>query len=75
MFSHKSYIVVPADSPEDDLARLDTLARIFGVGLILFNAADPKTPNFDIRVRAAREEPDMFYVNRCMKLIEDDLFG
>ena len=75
LFSHKSYIVVPADSPEDDIARLDTLARIFGIGLILFNAADPKTPNFGIRVRATKQEPDMFYVNRCMKLIEDELFG
>lgn len=75
LFSHKSYIVVPANSPEDDLARLDTLARIFGIGLILFNAADPKTPQFDIRVRGAKQEPDMFYVNRCMKFIEDELFG
>jgi len=29
---------------------------------------------FAIRVRAAKHEPDMFYVNRCMKLIEDELF-
>ena len=75
LFSHKSYIVVPADSPEDDIARLDTLGRIFGIGLILFDAADPKAPHFEIRVRAAKHEPDMFYVNRCMKLIEDELFG
>ena len=75
LFSHKSYIVVPTDSPEDDIARLDTLGRIFGIGLILFNVSDPKTPNFEIRVRAAKHEPDMFYVNRCMKLIEDELFG
>jgi hypothetical protein len=74
LFSHKSYIVVPQDSPEDDLARLDTLARIFGIGLILFNAKTPKEPNFAIRVRAAKHEPDMFYVNRSMKLIEDELF-
>jgi len=74
LFSHKSYIVVPADSPEDDVARLDTLARIFGIGLILFNAKNPKDPNFTIRVRAAKHEPDMFYVNRYMKLIEDELF-
>ena len=75
LFSHKSYIVVPTDSPEDDIARLDTLGRIFGIGLILFNVSDPKTLNFEIRVRAAKHEPDMFYVNRCMKLIEDELFG
>jgi hypothetical protein len=74
LFSHKSYIVVPLNSSEDDIARLDTLARIFGIGLILFNASDPKSPEFEIRVRAAKYEPDMFYVNRSMKLIEDELF-
>jgi hypothetical protein len=75
LFSHKSYIVVPDDSPEDDIGRLDTLGRIFGIGLILFNAKDPLNPSFDIRVRAAKHEPDMFYVNQCMRLIEDQLFG
>lgn len=43
--------------------------------LILFNAKDPQQPPFKIRVRAAKHEPDMFYVNRCMRLIEDQLFG
>lgn len=75
LFSHKSYIVVPTDAPEDDVARLDTLARIFGVGLILFDAKAPKEPKFEIRVRAVKHEPDMFYVNRYLKLIEDDLFS
>jgi len=74
LFSHKSYIVVPEDSPEDDIARLDSLARIFGIGLILFNAQNPKEPNFTIRVRSGTHDPDMFYVNRYMKLIEDELF-
>ena len=75
LFSHKSYIVVPVESPEDDLGRLDTLARIFGIGLILFDASNPRDPKFEIRVRAAKHEPDMFYVNRCMKLLEDQLFN
>ncbi len=75
LFSHKSYIVVPTESPEDDLARLDTLARIFGIGLILFDAKTPSEPKFEIRVRATKHEPDMFYVNRYLKLIEDDLFS
>ena len=75
LFSHKSYIVVPVDSPEDDIGRLDTLGRIFGIGLILFNAKDPQNPSFEIRVRAAKHEPDMFYVNRCMRLVEDQLFA
>ncbi len=50
LFSHKSYIVVPIRSPEDDIARLDTLSRIFGIGLILFDSSNPKDPNFTIRV-------------------------
>lgn len=75
LFSHKSYIVVPVDAPEDDVARLDTLARIFEIGLILFDSAAPAEPNFEIRVRATKHEPDMFYVNRYLKLIEDDLFS
>ena len=75
LFSHKSYLVVPSASAQADLARLDALCRIFGIGLILFNVADPQSPGFEIRVRAAKHDPDMFYVNKCMKVIEDDLFG
>ncbi len=36
---------------------------------------DPQQPAFEIRVRAAKHEPDMFSVNRCMRLMEDQLFG
>ena len=74
LFAHRSYIVVPTSASEDDVSRLDSLARIFGVGLILFAADDPKQPGFTIRARAARHEPDIFYVNRYLKLIEDELF-
>lgn len=75
LFSHKSYLVVPGDAPEEDLARLDALSRICGIGLILFDAKAPGKPDFQIRARAAKQEPDMFYVNRNMKLIETELFG
>lgn len=75
LFSHKSYLVVPRDSSEEDLARLDALCRIFGIGLILFDAKSPDKPEFDIRVRAAKQEPDMFYVNKNMKLVEEELFS
>ena len=74
LFSHKSYIVVPDNSSEDDIARLDALSRIFGIGLVIFNPLDPENPAFQIRSRASREEPDMFYVNKYLKLIEDELF-
>jgi hypothetical protein len=75
LFSHKSYIVVPLDSPEEDLARLDALCLIFGIGLILFEPSLVSEPRFQIRVRATRHEPDMFYVNKNLKEIEDELFA
>jgi len=75
LFSHRAYIVVPQNSSEEDISRLDALARIFGIGLILFDAKDAKEPDFSIRVRASRHEPDVFYVNKYLKLIEGDLFG
>ena len=75
LFSHRSYIVVPTDSLEEDVARLDVLCRTLGVGLILFDATNESTPNFEIRVRAARHDPDMFYVNKFMRLVEDELFS
>lgn len=75
LFSHKSYIVVPKASSQDDISKLDPLCLIFGIGLILFDNSDVDEPEFEIRVRPIRHEPDMFYVNKYMKLIEKELFG
>jgi len=74
LFSHKSYLVVPTSSAEEDVARLDVLSRLFGIGLILFDAAAPTEPRFAIRVRASKNEPDGFYVNRCLRFVERQLF-
>ena len=74
IFSHKSYIVVPKTSQIEDITRLDTLCRQFGIGLILFDNQNPEDPNFEIRARAIKHEPDMFFVNKNLKLIEDKLF-
>lgn len=74
IFSHKSYIVVPNNSQIEDITRLDTLCRQFGIGLILFDNQSPEDPLFEIRVRAIKHEPDMFFVNKNLKLIEDKLF-
>ncbi len=73
LFSHKSYIVVPEDSSEEDIARLDSLARICGIGLILFDKTS-KTPEFKIRVRALRHEPDLFYTNKNLEMIKKEFF-
>jgi hypothetical protein len=74
IFSHKSYIVVPNNSQIEDITRLDTLCRQFGIGLILFDSQNIEDPKFEIRVRAIKNEPDMFFVNKNLKLIEDKLF-
>lgn len=70
LFSHKSYIVVPEhDSP--DMDRLESLCLICQVGLVVFDAQSP--PNFKIRARPRKHDPDMSYVNEKMKLIWKDL--
>ena len=75
LFSHKSYLVVSNEAPDDEIARLDALCQVFGIGLVLFNPKDPKDPKFVIRTRALYKQPDLFYANRYMKLIEVELFA
>lgn len=75
LFSHRSYIVVPKASQQEDRDRLTALAQIFGIGLVLFDADNKQQPDFDIQVRATRDDPDYFYVNQNLKLVEDELFG
>lgn len=74
LFSHKSYLVIPVSSPEEDVARLDVLARVLGIGLILFDTRSPEQPNFSIRVRAMKHEPDGFYLNDCLRHVQQKLF-
>ncbi|MCL4843490.1 MAG: hypothetical protein KJZ79_16700 [Bryobacteraceae bacterium] len=75
LFSHKSYIVVPKESSTEDLDRLEALCLTCGLGLILFNHLRVDSPDFTIRVRAQRSEPDNFYVNRNLKRVEELLFS
>ena len=74
LFSHKSYLVIPKNSSEEDISRLDSLCLIFGIGLVLFDNIKPDDPKFEIRVRPIRHEPDMFYVNNYMRIVEKELF-
>lgn len=75
ILSHKSYLVIPKNSPEDDIARIDALSSIFGIGLVLFDNSNVNDPKFEIRVRPIKHEPDMFYMNKYMKIIEKELFA
>ena len=75
LFSHKSYLVVSDKSPDDEIARLDALCQVFGIGLVLFDADNPKDPQFTIRSRPRHQQPDLFYANRYMRLIEMEMFS
>ncbi len=75
VFSHKVYLAIPKKSDRKDLDKLDALCNIFGIGLILFDHNNPRAPGFEIRVRATKQDPDMFYVNYYMKYVEKELFS
>jgi len=75
IFSNKVYLVVPSKSSDEDLDRLDSLCQIFGIGLVTFDATLPTSPDFRIMVSASRHEPDLFYTNKYMALIEHELFS
>lgn len=75
LFSHKVYLVVPRQSQDEEISRLDSLCQIFGIGLVTFNAELPTMPDFRILVRPVRHEPDLFYTNKYMARIEKELFA
>ncbi len=75
IFSHKCYLVIPKQSSQDDIDRLDSLCQLFRIGLVLFDANNPNTPEFEIRVRPTKHEPDIFYTNKYMSKIERELFN
>jgi hypothetical protein len=72
LFSHRVYLVVPSNSAKEDIDRLTSLCQIFGLGLA---SADPAVtpPKFSIRLRAARHEPDSYYVNEVLSKLETEL--
>ena len=76
LFSTKTYIAEPSTISEEDLSRLEALCMLFGVGLIPFEL-NTENPNFQIRMRAQRFSPDMFYVNEFadrLRLHNPELF-
>jgi hypothetical protein len=75
LFSHRSYLVVPKQAHADEVARLDALCEIFGIGLITFDRESPKAPAFTVLVRPRSNQPDLFYTNRYLALIERELFS
>lgn len=72
LFSHKSYIVVPETTSEEDLSRLKALCTVNGVGLVSFRP-DVDRPDYVSLIPAAPATPDMFYTNEMLRrLLEAD---
>ena len=73
LFSHKVYLVIPKDARGVDIKRIESLCLKFGIGLILFNRTNKENPEFEILTRAVKSEPDYFYLNKYLRLIENVL--
>jgi hypothetical protein len=73
LFSHRVYLVIPRQSNADEIIRLDSLCPLFGIGLVLFDNANPDYPDFQIRNRARKGLPDNYYANENLKIIAADL--
>lgn len=74
LYSHLVYLVLPTDSDEDALLRVESMCQISGLGLVLYDKTKPSEPDFQIRVRPIRHEPDLFYANQYLARIEAQLF-
>lgn len=70
LFSHKVYLVIPKNA-EGEISRIESLCLRYGLGLILFDKNDCENPNFEIRTRAIKNEPDYFYLNLYLKRLGD----
>ena len=74
LFSHKVYLVISRTASQEGRPRIESLCLIFGIGLIFFDRNNPANPDFEIRVRASKHEPDWFYVNKYTELIKNRLW-
>ncbi|RME11732.1 MAG: hypothetical protein D6804_02620, partial [Aquificota bacterium] len=79
LFSHKVYVAVPKQAGQETISRLESLCMLFGIGLILFNCEKQEDPQFEIRTRAQRSEPDYYYLNQYLRKLPEEkkreLFG
>ena len=75
LFAHKSYLVIPQQSPADELDRLEALCRMHGVGLVTFDASNSAKPAYKLMARPIKHEPELSYTNKYIRLVERKLFA
>ena len=71
LFSHKVYFVIPDCAIKEDIDRIESLCLILGLGLILFNRTNVKNPEWKIKCRPLKHEPDIWYVNDSMHKVPE----
>jgi hypothetical protein len=75
LFSHKSYLVIPASTAPDELDRLEALCHMHGIGLVTFDSLSVIRPSFRLLARPVKHEPDLSYTNRYIRHVEGRLFN
>ena len=73
LYSHKSYLVIPKRVQLSDRMIIESLCTTFGIGLVIFDFESPLKPAFELRNKASRHEPDVFYLNQFGTKIVDFL--
>jgi len=71
LFSHKVYLVIPQQSNSEEISRLDSLCFLFGIGLVLFDNTNPNMPNYQLKNRSQKGEPDYYYLNQNINKAKD----
>jgi hypothetical protein len=73
LFSHRVYLVIPKQSLQEEIIRLDSLCALFGIGFVLFDKTNKDKPDYQIRSRSQKGSPDNFYANENLRKIAKDL--
>jgi hypothetical protein len=72
VFCHRSYLAIPM--PDRDISTTEAVARALGIGLYYIGPNEFQKREFELIVRPIRHEPEMWYVNHYMRLVQDRLF-
>jgi hypothetical protein len=65
-FSHKVYLVLPRGISLSDDKRIRSLCGLIGLGLVFFDPARKKKPDFQSILQPVAREPDVFALNNTL---------
>lgn len=63
LYSHKSYLVIPNQMDDEPRKMIESLCTLSGIGFVIFDRTNQERPHFELRTKARRQEPDLFYLN------------